>query len=97
VTTGATSNQVFSDFFIEDASFLRAQNVQIGYTFGEKALNNVQLSKLRIYASVRNAFTLTKYQGYDPSASSGDPLASGIDNGFYPVARTFLVGINAKF
>jgi hypothetical protein len=97
VTTGATANQVFSDFYVEDASFLRAQNIQLGYTLGEKALDNLQLSKLRIYASVRNAFTLTKYQGYDPSANSGDPLGSGIDNGFYPVARTFLVGVNAKF
>jgi TonB-linked SusC/RagA family outer membrane protein len=97
VTTGATSNQVFSDFFVEDASFLRAQNMQIGYTLNEAALDNLKLSKLRVYASVNNAFTLTKYQGFDPSASSGDPLSSGIDNGFYPVARTFLIGINAKF
>ncbi|QJP33721.1 TonB-dependent receptor [Nonlabens sp. Ci31] len=97
VTTGATANQVFSDFFVEDASFLRAQNMQIGYTLNDSALDNFKLSKLRVYASVNNAFTLTKYRGYDPSASSGDPLSSGIDNGFYPVARTFLVGINAKF
>ncbi|WP_213521031.1 TonB-dependent receptor [Nonlabens sp.] len=97
VTTGATANQVFSDFFVEDASFLRAQNMQIGYTLNESSLDNLKLSKLRVYASVNNAFTLTKYRGYDPSASSGDPLSSGIDNGFYPVARTFLVGINAKF
>ncbi|OUS14255.1 SusC/RagA family protein [Nonlabens dokdonensis] len=97
VTTGATANQVFSDFFVEDASFLRAQNMQLGYTVNESALDNLKLSGLRVYASVNNAFTLTKYQGYDPSASSGDPLASGIDNGFYPVARTFLLGINAKF
>ncbi|SCY32481.1 TonB-linked outer membrane protein, SusC/RagA family [Nonlabens sp. Hel1_33_55] len=97
VTTGATANQVFSDFFVEDASFVRAQNLQLGYTLGENALSNVQLSSLRIYGSVRNAFTLTEYRGFDPSASSGDPLASGIDNGFYPVARTFLVGVNAKF
>lgn len=97
VTTGATSNQVFSDFFVEDASFLRAQNMQVGYTLNETALENLKLNKLRVYASVNNAFTLTKYRGFDPSASSGDPLSSGIDNGFYPVARTFLVGINATF
>jgi TonB-linked SusC/RagA family outer membrane protein len=97
VTTGATANQVFSDFFVEDASFIRAQNMQIGYTLDEKSLDNLKLNGLRVYASVNNAFTLTKYRGYDPSASSGDPLASGIDNGFYPVARTFLLGINAKF
>lgn len=97
VTTGATANQVFSDFFVEDGSFLRAQNIQLGHTLGANALDNVQLSSLRIYAAVRNAFTLTRYQGFDPSASSGDPLGSGIDNGFYPVARTFLLGVNAKF
>lgn len=97
VTTGATANQVFSDFFVEDASFVRAQNMQIGYTLDEKSLDNLKLSSLRVYGSVNNAFTLTKYRGFDPSASSGDPLASGIDNGFYPVARTFLIGINAKF
>lgn len=97
VTTGATSNQVFSNFFVEDASFLRAQNMQIGYTLNDSALDNLKLSKLRVYTSVNNAFTLTKYRGFDPSASSGDPLASGIDNGFYPVARTFLVGVNATF
>lgn len=97
VTTGATANQVFSDFYVEDASFVRAQNLQIGYTLNPSALDNLKLSKLRIYGTVNNAFTLTKYRGYDPSASSGDPLASGIDNGFYPVARTFLVGINANF
>jgi TonB-linked SusC/RagA family outer membrane protein len=97
VTTGATSNQVFSDFFVEDASFLRAQTISLGYTLNDQTLDKVQLSSMRLYASVRNAFTLTEYQGYDPSASSGDPLASGIDNGFYPVARTFLVGLEAKF
>lgn len=97
VTTGATANQIFSDFFVEDGSFLRAQNIQLGYTVSSKALENLKLSKFRVYTAVRNAFTLTRYQGFDPSASSGDPLGSGVDNGFYPVARTFLLGINATF
>ncbi|MGB5983118.1 MAG: TonB-dependent receptor [Nonlabens sp.] len=97
VTTAATANQLFSDYFVEDASFLRAQNVQLGYTLDGSILDNVKLNRLRLYASVRNAFTLTKYRGFDPSANTGDPNTGGIDNGFYPVARTFLIGLNANF
>ncbi|MGB3590779.1 MAG: TonB-dependent receptor [Nonlabens sp.] len=97
VTTGATSNNVFSDFFVEDASFLRAQNVQLGYTFDNDQLYGLKVSSLRFYGSVNNLFTLTEYRGFDPSATSGGALDNGIDNGFYPVPRTFLFGINAKF
>jgi TonB-linked SusC/RagA family outer membrane protein len=97
VTTGATANRVFSDYFVEDASFLRANNIQIGYTVDSDSLEKFDVSQIRIYASVNNAFTLTKYRGYDPSANSGDPIAGGIDNGFYPVARQIIFGLNAKF
>ena len=81
VTTAATSNTVFSDFYVEDASFVRAQNMQLGYTF-EKGTFGFQ--DLRIYASVNNAFTLTKYRGFDPTISNGDPLTAGFDFGGYP-------------
>tara|TARA_B100000809_G_scaffold225969_1_gene237292 strand:- start:7355 stop:10387 length:3033 start_codon:yes stop_codon:yes gene_type:complete len=96
VTTGATANAVFSDYFVEDASYLRAQNMQIGYSFSKSKLKKIGVDKLRIYTSVSNAFTLTKYRGYDPTASSGDPLGGGFDNGFYPTPRTFLLGVNFK-
>lgn len=97
VTTGATSNRVFSDYFVEDASFLRINNIQLGYTIDSEMLEKFDLNKLRLYASVNNAFTFTKYRGYDPSANSGDPIAGGIDNGFYPVARQIIFGLNATF
>jgi TonB-linked SusC/RagA family outer membrane protein len=97
VTSAATSNNVFSDYFIEDGSFIRAQNIQLGYTFNQDKLQNIGLNNLRLYVSVNNAFTLTKYRGFDPTTSNGAPIGSGIDGGFYPNPRTFLFGTNVKF
>jgi len=96
-TIGATSNTDFSDFYVEDGSFVRLQNVQLGYTFSDNVLNNDKISKLRIYVSANNLFTLTKYRGYDPTIGNGAPIGGGIDNGFYPSASTFLLGLNVKF
>ncbi|GAA4645318.1 TonB-dependent receptor [Pontixanthobacter gangjinensis] len=97
VSTGANTNILFSDFYVEDGSYLRLQNVQLGYSLDSKLIANTGVDKLRIYASVNNAFTLTDYQGYDPSASSGAPIGGGIDQGFYPVPRVYMLGINMKF
>ncbi|WP_313791397.1 SusC/RagA family TonB-linked outer membrane protein [Lacinutrix neustonica] len=97
VTTGATANGVFSDYFVEDGSFLRAQNMQLGYTFNEEKLNNIGLRNIRLYLSVSNVFTLTEYRGFDPTSSNGAPIGGGIDPGFYPNPRTFLLGTNVKF
>ena len=97
VTTGANSNTLFSDFYVEDGSFIRLQNVQLGYTFSDKAFKNSKISQLRLYVSASNIVTLTKYRGYDPTASSGDPIGGGIDQGFYPNPKTFLLGANVKF
>ncbi|MFT6838430.1 MAG: TonB-linked SusC/RagA family outer membrane protein [Sediminicola sp.] len=97
VTTGATSNALFSDFFVEDGSFVRLQNVQLGYTLPIRTVEKLGLNKLRFYISANNVFTLTEYKGYDPSASSGAPIGAGIDPGFYPVPRTYLLGANLKF
>ncbi len=95
VTTGANSNGLFSDFFVEDGSYLRIQNIQLGYTFNTD--NSKGIDKFRLYASVNNAYTFTKYTGYDPSASSGQPIGGGIDQGFYPVPRVYMLGVNLKF
>ena len=97
VTGGATPNLLFSDFYVEDGSFIRLQNVQLGYTFSDSALEGSKISKLRLYVSASNLLTLTKYNGFDPTASSGAPLGGGIDQGFYPSAKTFLLGLNLKF
>ena len=97
VTTAATSNNVFSDFFVEDASYVRIQNVQLGYTIPQKFTEKIGISKFRIYGQINNLYTFTEYRGYDPGASSGAPVGGGIDFGFYPIPRTYLVGVNLNF
>jgi TonB-linked SusC/RagA family outer membrane protein len=97
VTTEATSNNVFSDYYVEDGSFVRLQNIQLGYTIPERITQKVKADKVRIYVSANNLLTLTNYTGYDPAASSGEPIGGGIDKGFYPAARIYTFGLNLTF
>jgi TonB-linked SusC/RagA family outer membrane protein len=93
-TVGATTNKLFSEFYVEDSSFLRMQNIQLGYSLPADVTEKLGISKFRIYTKVNNAFTLTKYRGYDPAATSGDAIGGGIDYGFYPISRQFILGLN---
>nr|WP_314895509.1 TonB-dependent receptor [uncultured Flavobacterium sp.] len=97
VTTSSTANNVFSDYFVEDASYIRIQNIQLGYTLNPEFSQKASITKLRIYAGVNNLYTFTKYNGYDPGASNGAPIGGGIDYGFYPIPRTYLLGLNINF
>ncbi|MBZ9651703.1 TonB-dependent receptor [Psychroflexus sp. CCL10W] len=96
VTTQGTSNNAFSDFFVEDASFARIQTLSLGYTFPKSVYEKSGLSNLRIYGKVDNVVTFTEYRGYDPTASTGAPIGGGIDLGFYPLPRTFMLGVNVE-
>ncbi len=97
VTTAATSNTVFSDYYVEDASFLRISNMQLGYTIPAAYTEKAGVTKARLYVSVNNLYTFTKYRGYDPGASNGAPIGGGVDQGFYPVPRTYMLGANINF
>jgi TonB-linked SusC/RagA family outer membrane protein len=97
VTTGATANNVFSDYFVEDASYIRIQNIQLGYTLNPDVIAKAGITKLRLYTGVNNLYTFTKYKGFDPGASNGSPIGGGIDYGFYPIPRTYLLGLNINF
>lgn len=97
VTTVATANKLFSDYFVEDASYIRIQSMQLGYTLNSNFSEKAGISKLRLYAGVNNLYTFTKYKGFDPGASSGAPIGGGIDDGFYPIPRTYLLGLNINF
>ena len=97
VTTGATANNVFSNYFVEDASYIRIQNIQLGYSLPSELLEKVRINKVRIYGAVNNLYTFTKYKGYDPGASNGAPIGGGIDYGFYPVPKTYILGLNINF
>jgi len=84
--------QPSSDYYIHNASFLKVDNITLGYTLDDviKPVINVGLG-LRIYATVQNAFTITKYDGLDPE------IQGGIDNNIYPRPRIYLLGISARF
>ncbi len=92
-------NRRVSTRFVEDGSFLRLQNLMIGYNFSKSILKAIRVSNLRFYISGQNLFTLTKYKGYDPEIGSfnQNPLISGVDNGRFPVARSLTIGANLNF
>lgn len=92
--TDANSNIRVSDRYVEDGSFVKIKNIVVGYTFPKSVTGKI-FNGLRIYGQVRNAYTFTKYSGYDPEISGG-VLNSGIDRGAYPQARTYSVGLDIK-
>jgi len=95
-TTASNRNGVFSDFFVENGSFLRVRNIQIGYILPKDFCKKFKTNYVRFYLAANNLFTFTKYMGYDPDIGGG-ALNGGVDNGFYPQARTIMGGINIKF
>ncbi len=80
-----------SDFYIEDGSYFRVKNVQLGYTLPQSLLKTIGLGKVRFYISGNNVLTLTKYTGFDPE------IDGGVDRGLYPQPRFFLFGTNVTF
>ncbi len=85
-----------SDFFLEDGSFVRVKNIQVGFTLPDKIMKGSKINGLRVYAAVDNAFTITKYTGFDPEIGATNPLSLGVDRGVYPQSRTFRFGVNLK-
>lgn len=94
------SRMQLTDYAVEDASFLRLQNLTIGYTLPKKWVNSIFLSNVRIYFTGYNLFCFTSYDGYDPevdTSSKRNPMCPGIDYAAYPKSRTFVGGINVTF
>jgi TonB-linked SusC/RagA family outer membrane protein len=87
-----------SDIYIENGDFFRISNVTLGYDFSRLVKNSI-FSKARLYVSAQNLLTITKYSGMDPEIGYGfdEDWVSGIDLGYYPSSRTFLVGVNLQF
>lgn len=88
-------NDRTSSWFVEDGSYLRLKNVQLGYTLPGQLIRGV--SHLRLYVSAANLVTLTRYSGLDPEISSDSPTNSGIDYGSYPIPRSMMAGIQLNF
>jgi TonB-linked SusC/RagA family outer membrane protein len=95
--TDGGHNYLVSDFFIEDGDYLKFHNLTLGYTLSSRISQMFSMSSLRIYASGTNLYTWTGYDGYTPEVASGSVISTGIDSAFYPFARTFNIGINARF
>ncbi len=93
---GAYFNQRFTDFIIEDGSFIRLKNVTFGYNIPLKIVKFIKSA--RVFISATNVATITKYTGYDPEVNTNynNPLTPGVDNGTYPQVRTFSIGANLK-
>lgn len=92
-------NLFISDRFIEDGSYARIQNINVGYTLPKELIQKVKLNRLKVYASVQNLYTFTKYSGYDPEvgAFNQNSLQMNVENGRYPIPRTVTIGLNAEF
>jgi len=93
------NNLVMSDRFLEDGSYLRIQNVRIGYDLPEEWARKIKMSHLKIYCSGQNLYVFTKYSGLDPEIGSlnQSPVLQNIDYGRYPTPRIITFGLNAEF
>lgn len=100
--SSGTAAPVFHSWAVEDGSFLRLNNISIGYSLPKRWISKMYMTKFRIYATVYNALTWTKYTGYDPEVSatrnsSYSQLTPGVDYSAYPKSRNYTVGVNVIF
>ena len=98
-TAGSNSNLEMSDRFIESGSYLRIENVSLGYNLPSSVIRTLKLSRLRVYVTGQNLYVFTPYKGLDPEvgAANQDVFLTGVDQGRYPSPRTITFGINADF
>ena len=82
-----------------ETTYLRIQNLSLGYNLPSDLVRKIGMGKLKIYGTIQNLYTFTDYSGYDPEIGSynGDALQTGVDRGRYPIPRTFTLGLNAEF
>ena len=85
-------NNIHSEFYMEDASYLRLKNVELGYTLSPHLTSEIGLNKVRIYGNIQNAFTITDFKGFDPEQPVGETRAQA-----YPQVRIMTVGLNVNF
>jgi len=96
-TSNFSTSNVENSFYVENGSYLRLQNVTLGYTLPAPILERWKMERLRVFASANNLFTITGYEGLDPAVGGGADLTFGIDVGNYPVTRGYTFGLNLSF
>ena len=93
---GGGTNYLPNSFFVEDGSYVRVRNLQLGYTLPNNMVNKWRVKKLRIYANAQNPFNFFKYKGFSPEVG-GSPTNAGIDINTYPLYATYNFGVNLTF
>ena len=89
---------MYSDAMVKDGSYFKFKQIQLGYTIPDKITKKAMVSSLRLYVSLDDFVTLTKYIGFDPEAASASSGSSmGVDKGSYPISKKFVFGVNLKF
>lgn len=93
------NNNLFSDRFVENGSYLRVKDLQVGFNLSQKLASKLKIGALRFYVGATNLITFTKYSGFDPEIGYGvyGPLDYGVDRGYYPQARQFFTGLSLTF
>lgn len=86
-----------NSFYVEDASFIRLQNVRLAYDFSKKVIDKLKLTQLNVYGYINNALTWTNYSGFDPEFSTSNPLQIGKDTYRYPMKREYGLGLTVNF
>jgi len=97
INTDNTNNLQVSDWLVEDGSYLRLKNVQLGYSLPQNIFPENTISNVRLWIGGYNLLTFTKYSGLDPEIGRSAPLSNGVDDGYYPQAKTYMVGLNITF
>lgn len=95
-----TNNQAIilpSSFYVEDGSYFRIRNVQVGYNLPKVLANSLSVTKLRLYVSAQNPWTSFKYNGFSPEINNTDRVQMGVDNNIYPISAIYTVGMNLTF
>ncbi len=90
---------LFHSWSVEDGSFLRINNITLGYTLPKHVSQFIKINKIRVYGTINNVYTFTNYSGYDPEVDTrrSTPLTPGVDYSAYPRSRSYLLGLNVSF
>ena len=96
-TANFSTSDVANSFYVEDGSYLRLQNLTLGYSAPASLLQKMKMERARVFASVNNLFTISGYEGLDPAVGGDADLTFGIDVGNYPVTRGWTFGLNLSF
>jgi hypothetical protein len=96
LNSSRANNRLISNYYIEDGSFFRVRNIQLGYNFNKQTLDKIKLKSLRVFLNAQNPFTFTNSTGYTPEIG-GSAVEFGVDTGTYPVPSIYTLGVNLNF